>query len=83
MKFVVKDRTGRIMMQTEHPECIPTPAEQRELRAAGYKIKITGGTRDGDLLLAEMLPQVPGQLDIDGGQAPEPAIARVGHMGRA
>lgn len=48
MKFVVKDRTGRIMMQTEHPECIPTPAEQRELRTAGYRIKITGGTNEHD-----------------------------------
>lgn len=48
MKFVVKDRTGRIMMQTEHPECIPTQAEQRELRTAGYRIKITGGTNEHD-----------------------------------
>lgn len=38
--------------------------------------------REGHVLLAEMLPQVPGQLDIDGGQAPEPAIARVGRMTR-
>lgn len=38
--------------------------------------------REGNVLLAEMLPQVPGQLDIDGGQAPEPAIARVGRMAR-
>lgn len=38
--------------------------------------------REGHVLLAEMLPQVPGQLDVDGGQAPEPAIARVGRMAR-
>lgn len=38
-------------------------------------------SRDGELLLAEMLPQVPGQLDMDDGEAPEPAIARVSRMG--
>lgn len=38
--------------------------------------------REGHVLLAEMLPQVPGQLDIDGGEAPEPAIARVGRVAR-
>ena len=37
---------------------------------------ITRG-RDGDLLLAEMLPQVPGQVDMEGGEAPEPAIANI------
>lgn len=36
--------------------------------------------REGRVLLAEMLPQVSGQMDIDGGEAPEPAIARVGRM---
>lgn len=29
---------------------------------------------------AEMLPQVPGQIDMDGGESPEPAIAKVGRM---
>lgn len=29
--------------------------------------------RNGDLLLAEMLPQVPGQVDMDGDEAPAPA----------
>lgn len=38
---------------------------------------ITKG-RDGELLLAEMTPQVPGQVDMDGVESPEPAIARVG-----
>lgn len=38
--------------------------------------------REGNVLLAEMLPQVPGQLDVEGGEAPEPAIARVGRMAR-
>lgn len=38
--------------------------------------------REGNVLLAEMLPQVPGQLDVDGGEAPEPAIARVGRIAR-
>ena len=37
---------------------------------------ITRG-RDGDLLLAEMLPQVPGQVDMEGGEAPEPAITNI------
>lgn len=34
-------------------------------------------SRDGELLLAEMLPQVPGQIDMDGGTAPAPAIANI------
>ena len=34
--------------------------------------------RGGGLLLAEMTPQVPGQVDMDGVESPEPAIARVG-----
>lgn len=34
-------------------------------------------SRDGELLLAEMLPQVPGQIDMDGGAAPSPAIANI------
>ena len=29
--------------------------------------------RNGDLLLAEMLPQIPGQVDMDGDEAPAPA----------
>ena len=33
--------------------------------------------RDGERLLAEMLPQVPGQIDMDGGTAPVPAIANI------
>lgn len=41
---------------------------------------ITKG-RDGALLLAEMTPQVPGQVDMDGAESPEPAIARVGRAG--
>ncbi|EFB76048.1 hypothetical protein SUBVAR_05832 [Subdoligranulum variabile DSM 15176] len=40
---------------------------------------ITKG-RGGELLMAEMLPQVPGQIDMDGDEAPEPAMARVGRM---
>lgn len=40
---------------------------------------ITKG-RDGSLLMAEMMPQVPGQIDMDGDEAPEPAMARVGRM---
>ena len=40
---------------------------------------ITKG-RGGELLMAEMMPQVPGQLDMDGDEAPEPAMARVGRM---
>lgn len=40
---------------------------------------ITRG-RDGELLMAEMMPQVPGQIDMDGDEAPEPAMARVGRM---
>ena len=41
---------------------------------------ITKG-RDGALLLAEMTPQVPGQVDMDGDEAPMPAMARVGRAG--
>lgn len=41
---------------------------------------ITKG-RDGALLLAEMTPQVPGQVDMDGAESPEPAITRVGRAG--
>lgn len=40
---------------------------------------ITKG-RGGELLMAEMIPQVPGQIDMDGDEAPEPAMARVGRM---
>lgn len=40
---------------------------------------ITKG-RGGELLMAEMMPQVPGQIDMDGGESPEPAIAKVGRM---
>lgn len=40
---------------------------------------ITKG-RNGELLMAEMMPQVPGQIDMDGEEAPEPAMARVGRM---
>lgn len=36
----IRDRTGRLMMQTDFPICVPSPTEQRELKAAGYKIKI-------------------------------------------
>lgn len=36
----IRDRTGRLMMQTDSPQCIPSPADQRELKAAGFKIKI-------------------------------------------
>ena len=36
----IRDRTGRLMMQTDAPQCIPSPADQRELKAAGYKIKV-------------------------------------------
>lgn len=39
MLCAIYDRTGRLMMQTDFPACIPSPAEQRELKAAGYKIK--------------------------------------------
>ena len=41
---------------------------------------ITKG-RDGSLLLAEMTPQVPGQVDMDGDETPMPAMARVGRAG--
>lgn len=41
---------------------------------------ITKG-RDGSLLLAEMMPQVPGQVDMDGAETPIPAMARVGRAG--
>lgn len=41
---------------------------------------ITKG-RDGELLLAEMMPQVPGQVDMDGAETPIPAMARVGRAG--
>ena len=37
--------------------------------------------RDGSLLLAEMTPQVPGQVDMDGDETPMPAMARVGRAG--
>ena len=37
--------------------------------------------RDGSLLLAEMTPQVPGQVNMDGDEAPMPAMARVGRAG--
>lgn len=37
--------------------------------------------KDGTLLLAEMTPQVPGQVDMEGRESPEPAIARVGRGG--
>lgn len=40
---------------------------------------ITKG-RGGELLMAEMMPQVPGQIDMDGKESPEPAIAKVGRM---
>ena len=40
---------------------------------------ITKG-RGGELIMAEMMPQVPGQIDMDGGESPEPAIAKVGRM---
>ena len=33
------------------------------------------------LLLAEMTPQVPGQVDMDGDETPMPAMARVGRAG--
>lgn len=41
---------------------------------------ITKG-RNGELLLAEMMPQVPGQVDMDGTETPIPAMARVGRTG--
>lgn len=34
--------------------------------------------RNGDLILAEMLPQVPGQIDMDGDEAPTPAAMAFG-----
>lgn len=34
-------------------------------------------TRDGELIMAEMMPQVPGQIDMDGDEAPAPALARM------
>lgn len=37
--------------------------------------------RDGSLLLAEMTPQVPGQVNMDGDETPMPAMARVGRAG--
>lgn len=37
--------------------------------------------RDGSLLLAEMTPQVPGQVDMDGDETPMPAMARVAGPG--
>lgn len=31
--------------------------------------------------IAEMTPQVPGQVDMDGDESPVPAMARVGRAG--
>lgn len=76
LTFTPDDRRERIDLQVQAKTALAPVAPVRTA------VCITRN-RDGDLLLAEMLPQVPGQLDIDGGQAPEPAIARVGHMGRA
>lgn len=39
---------------------------------------ITKG-KNGELLLAEMLPQVPGQVDMEGNESPIPAMMRVTH----
>ena len=59
-----------------------TPDDYRQqigmdAQAVRTNLCITKG-RDGELLLAEMTPQVPGQVDMDGVESPEPAIARVG-----
>ena len=37
--FLILAKDGRIMMQTNSPVCIPSPDEQKAMKAAGYKIK--------------------------------------------
>lgn len=36
--------------------------------------------RSGELLLAEMMPQSPGQVDMDGNETPEPVMAKIQNM---
>lgn len=37
--FTVLAKNGRVMMQTNDPACIPSPEDQKAMKAAGYKIK--------------------------------------------
>ena len=37
--FTVLAKDGRVMMQTNDPACIPSPEDQKAMKAAGYKIK--------------------------------------------
>lgn len=37
--FTVLAKDGRVMMQTNDPACIPSPEDQKTMKAAGYKIK--------------------------------------------
>lgn len=72
LDFMPSDNRQRIDMRAS---CKSTLAPYIETSTA---LCITKG-RKGELLLTELLPQIPGQLDVDGGEAPEPAFARIGH----
>ena len=37
--FMVLAKDGRVMMQTNDSPCIPSPEDQKAMKAAGYKIK--------------------------------------------
>lgn len=42
MKFEVKDRDGKTVMQTKHKSCMYTPQVRKQMRKAGYKLYLDG-----------------------------------------
>ena len=72
LDFLPAENRARIDMKAH---CKSALAPNIETSTA---ICITKG-RQGELLVAELLPQIPGQLDVDGNEAPTPAFARIGH----
>lgn len=66
-----EENRGRVDMKVQ---CKSTLAPMVDVSTA---MCITTG-RKGELLLAELLPQVPGQIDVDGNEAPVPAFASIG-----
>lgn len=73
---VVDREVDRVICNIMDPSTKATLAPVTPIKTA---LCITKG-RGGELLMAEMTPQVPGQIDMDGGESPEPAIAKVGRM---
>lgn len=71
----------RVVANIMDPNTSPTAKTSlAPIQPVRTSLCITKG-RDGSLLLAEMTPQVPGQVDMDGDETPMPAMARVGRAG--